>query len=414
VGQLDLISAVEAAYELSATPQDWLDRLLAVAGPSLQIGGGITAYVYDTRRPLTHWLEEVSVYGLPAELAAIQRSFFTQADQTIISQIHALAGPISALPRLSRMSRFLQGPHEAALREVGAQFGFEDIVGINATEGSGRGLFINLFQPRKRELPPTLNGRLSRLAAHLSSAMRLRSKREKLLDAAVLSAEGRLLHAQGDGVAAARARLSKAAKRIDQARSAKGRANADASLSAWSALVEGRWSLVERLERDGKRLLIVYENAPELVDPRALSATERAVTRLVALGQSNKLVAYELGLPEGTVARALHTTMKKLGVASRVELIREVRELERSRPIEVEGASGLMVLKPCLAVDAGALGQLTKAEREIALLLAEGMSNAEIARARAASARTVTHQLSGIFHKLQVTSRAQLVLRLVQ
>lgn len=51
---------------------------------------------------------------------------------------------------------------------------------------------------------------------------------------------------------------------------------------------------------------------------------------------------------------------------------------------------------------------LTKAERFIAQRVARGESNAEIARARKSSPRTVANQLQQIFRKLGVASRAEL------
>jgi DNA-binding CsgD family transcriptional regulator len=51
---------------------------------------------------------------------------------------------------------------------------------------------------------------------------------------------------------------------------------------------------------------------------------------------------------------------------------------------------------------------LSKTEREIARLLAEGLSNADIARARRRSVHTVSNQVASIFRKLRITSRLQL------
>jgi DNA-binding NarL/FixJ family response regulator len=51
---------------------------------------------------------------------------------------------------------------------------------------------------------------------------------------------------------------------------------------------------------------------------------------------------------------------------------------------------------------------LTEAEREVALLMLEGASNAEIARARGSAVRTVANQAASIFRKLGVCSRREL------
>jgi DNA-binding NarL/FixJ family response regulator len=59
----------------------------------------------------------------------------------------------------------------------------------------------------------------------------------------------------------------------------------------------------------------------------------------------------------------------------------------------------------------GALDSLTHAELSIARKLVDGRSNAEIARARGTSERTVANQVAAIFKKLRVGSRAELARR---
>jgi DNA-binding CsgD family transcriptional regulator len=54
---------------------------------------------------------------------------------------------------------------------------------------------------------------------------------------------------------------------------------------------------------------------------------------------------------------------------------------------------------------------LTPAERQVALAALAGLSNAEIARMRGSSPRTVANQLAKIFRKLGVRSRAELAAR---
>lgn len=58
--------------------------------------------------------------------------------------------------------------------------------------------------------------------------------------------------------------------------------------------------------------------------------------------------------------------------------------------------------------------RLTAAEGEVARLMAAGLSNAEIARSRGSSPRTVANQAASIFRKLGVTSRLGLYSLLAQ
>jgi DNA-binding CsgD family transcriptional regulator len=52
---------------------------------------------------------------------------------------------------------------------------------------------------------------------------------------------------------------------------------------------------------------------------------------------------------------------------------------------------------------------LSAAEREVVLLVCDGRSNAEIARARKTATRTVANQLGSIYSKLKVSGRLALV-----
>ena len=56
---------------------------------------------------------------------------------------------------------------------------------------------------------------------------------------------------------------------------------------------------------------------------------------------------------------------------------------------------------------------LSQAEREVARLVADGCSNQAIAAKRGVRRQTVANQLAAIYRKLAVSSRSQLVARLV-
>lgn len=70
----------------------------------------------------------------------------------------------------------------------------------------------------------------------------------------------------------------------------------------------------------------------------ALTSREREVVAYAALGHSNKVIAYELGLAESAVAMRLSRAAKKLGVRRRVELIRAVVESGRA-PVSRAGSA---------------------------------------------------------------------------
>lgn len=60
------------------------------------------------------------------------------------------------------------------------------------------------------------------------------------------------------------------------------------------------------------------------------------------------------------------------------------------------------------------MDSLTKREMEVALLVADGLSNREIARKLCIAVKTVENHLTAIYGKLELKSRAQLMHLLLQ
>jgi DNA-binding NarL/FixJ family response regulator len=72
---------------------------------------------------------------------------------------------------------------------------------------------------------------------------------------------------------------------------------------------------------------------------------------------------------------------------------------------KVEGRNTILIEG---ALPHEAMDRLTPAEREVALLAAEGLSDRDIAARRSRSDRTVARQLSSVYRKLQIGSRTEL------
>jgi DNA-binding NarL/FixJ family response regulator len=169
----------------------------------------------------------------------------------------------------------------------------------------------------------------------MASALRLRRRieQEKVEDEAVLSPSGSLLHATGVAKQAdARGRLRDAARAMDRARGPLRRNDPQEALELWRALCAGRWSLVDRFESDGRRFLIAHRNQPHLPNLRGLSQREASVAAFAQLGQSNKEIAYTLGLSPSSVATHLSGALRKLGLPSRAALVTTSFGLQVDKP----------------------------------------------------------------------------------
>jgi DNA-binding NarL/FixJ family response regulator len=89
----------------------------------------------------------------------------------------------------------------------------------------------------------------------------------------------------------------------------------------WRGLFCGKWSLIDQFDHGGRRFMIARANEPRVGGTQVLSKRERQVVSALALGHTNKEIAYELGLANSTVAEHLRRAALKYGVSTRVELI---------------------------------------------------------------------------------------------
>jgi len=85
--------------------------------------------------------------------------------------------------------------------------------------------------------------------------------------------------------------------------------------------------------------------------------------------------------------------------------------LEWSIPGDEPGEQARLLVLELDPPDSSLLRALRPSERDVVRGVALGESNAEIARRRSSSPRTVANQLASIFGALRVRSRAELVRR---
>ena len=167
-------------------------------------------------------------------------------------------------------------------------------------------------------------------AAHLGAATRLRrlampSQVEGAGTESILEPNGKVLHAVGDAKDKAhRESLVEAVVRRERARGRLRRSDPEEATQLWSVLVSGRWSIIDFVDRDGKRLLLARKNPVNGPDVLALNEDERDVVWLATLGHSRKYIAYELGLATATVTKRLGSALKKLRISNRRELLRKL------------------------------------------------------------------------------------------
>ena len=229
---------------------------------------------------------------------------------------------------------------------------------------------------------------------------------------AILEPDGRIAHAEAPAQSALET-LRRAVLDVDRARGPLRRESPDEAMSLWTALVEGRWSLVDRFESDGRRYVVARKNDIRVRDPRGLTAHEHTIAERIGLGRSVQEIAYELGVVPSAVTNAASRIRAKLGLGSTAELVAFFAPGGlRARLIRFELNDEELIASHIPALGER-LGELPPAERAVALALLEGHTNASIARRRQTSERTVANQVASVFRRLGVSSRAELAARVL-
>jgi DNA-binding NarL/FixJ family response regulator len=88
----------------------------------------------------------------------------------------------------------------------------------------------------------------------------------------------------------------------------------------WNGLIAGTFRVKDAFDDGGRRYLILRRIDP--AQARALTAAEAEVAERVREGLSNKEIAFELGTATTTVAGRLSRVLRKMGLPSRVSLLR--------------------------------------------------------------------------------------------
>jgi DNA-binding CsgD family transcriptional regulator len=374
-------SALEAAYDPGPDDRAWGDQLLAVVQERVfaQTDGlGIVVLEHDTEYTRRHialsrgtgQLRDFASAG-PAQMASkpeaagwAQAFFYPPLMVTTQSEIAQMEAPETV--EFARAQREL--------------LGVEDLLGVVVHPEPGVALVVCATLEDPRVVTAHERRLLSQLGLHLAAAYRLRRRPEAVH--AVVSLEGKVLdRALPDATEA----IADSVRRIESSRS-----DSEDLFQLWTALVAGRYSLVRRTE-GGRRRYLVLENSMQSQAMRALTRREVEVLSMAARGMPAKLIAYGLGLSGSTVSSALARAASKLGMSSRLELVR---------------------LAAAITGDprANALPEtVTAAEAEILELLGQGLSNREIARLRSRSTHTIANQIASLLRKTKSASRRALV-----
>jgi DNA-binding NarL/FixJ family response regulator len=326
LGSPRVIEIVERAYDVDAPEKAWLESVRQAAERSFPRLLAAQAYTYTLSPAGTFRFGEIAS---DPTIEAWMRSAHEAASPELIRKGY-LGGAVTSPDQV------MGGNEDDPGVKIYANQGLR-VVGANGLDPAGSGCLLAIVSQAAGPLTRQERHALERIAAHLAAAHRLRravasppagkAPSVAIMDDAdaVLSGDGSVLHAVRDARSArVREALRDAARRVDRARMREAPERSpseDDALAFWRALVDGRWSLVERFDSDGRRLFVARRNDPASRSHKALTELERKAVALIAIGHSQKMCAYELGRSESTVSTVVRTAMNKLGLRTRSELV---------------------------------------------------------------------------------------------
>jgi DNA-binding CsgD family transcriptional regulator len=320
----DLLEVVELAYDVDAPEPDWLERLSLTVNDQLGVGLGAQCFTYSVTAEGRLRVGEFKPLGLPDFVSG-----------TTVRMLEDLPADfvLRAFKRCECLSQSQLDPVaydfiRPIQLQLGALIGWYDMLVLTGLDPSSNGVFFGMGLPEVRSAPARTTRSWSRVAVHLATAHRLRRRLSAAQKAsvdtadAILTPGGRVEHVQEEAQPPeARARLKSAVQETERARGRMRKSAPEESLELWKGLVSGRWTLVDHFENDGKRYVLARRNDVLLGGLAALTPRERQAVGYAALGHTNKLIAYEMGLSASTVGVLLHRAGKKLGAQTREGLV---------------------------------------------------------------------------------------------
>jgi DNA-binding CsgD family transcriptional regulator len=334
MAKADLLNIVDAAYRMELEDAAWLAGLAEAVLPHVDDGFGVAAFEFY--RPGDGLPEVVQRYhlGIPDKLEALYPTIFQTMDPEIRQRPFRMGPCITGSQMMGMRRGFLDEPH---MKQYAQKFGMYDSFWITAAEPSGRGCGFHAGQSRLTRASAAQVRQWGRIAAHLSTAVRLRhalkgfpSGQAGAETEAIFDPSGKLHNATGEAESKkARELLRHAVLMLEKSRGPLRTKDPEKSLEIRKARVAGRWSLIDQIEQNGERYIVARQNEPTAPGPALLSKREKEVVGYAKLGHHDKLIAYNLGISHSTVRVILGRAKAKLGVRSRKELLEVYRRADR-------------------------------------------------------------------------------------
>jgi DNA-binding CsgD family transcriptional regulator len=331
----DILAVIEAAYRLDVPGPEWLRDLAAATNALVGQGLGLLGFEYQVDPKLRLKVGDAATIGIPEELLGPLRGTLESLPPSYVAKTFACC---ECTTQSEASDAEIREANRLSMEMMEQMFGVRDILIVGGMDPSGCGVYMGAWLPNATRLPDDVRETWCRVAVHMVAARRLRARlaqhEANVADTAdaVLTPDGKVDHAEGEAREdEAREALRSAVGELERARGPLRLSDPGAAVAEWKGLVSARWTLVEHFEADGKRYLVARRNDVRLAGVRLLADRERQVVAHAALGHSNKLIAYELGISDSTVRVLLHRAGKKLEADTREALVAKYLESAASR-----------------------------------------------------------------------------------
>jgi DNA-binding CsgD family transcriptional regulator len=185
----------------------------------------------------------------------------------------------------------------------------------------------------------------------------------------------------------------------------------------WQGLIEGELHVVSAFFLDHRCFAVASRCVREPLNER-----ERTLLRRGFLAEPQKVLAADLRVSGTTVSVLIGRALRKLGLERRMGAAPLAVVLSALHHFEAIGVQGVQadtfeadgrhyVALSVPELDPNVLAGLTDAERNVALLLAAGLNQQDIAQQRGTSGSTIANQIASISRKLGVGGRFALIRR---
>ncbi|HVY30468.1 MAG TPA: helix-turn-helix transcriptional regulator [Polyangiaceae bacterium] len=318
------LDVIDAAYRTDGPDEAWLESVMGAALPMMSRGLGAVGVLYDASQDGVFVAQHFATAGFPWPVTPELCRELLETGDSGAPYVQELFGQVQCGLVSATFSRCFP-----KLLAFTADKGAADIVAINGTDPTLRGCILTANVPDSTPIDPATQLFWSRLSAHLAAAYRLRRRLRQagvdLIDSAdaILTPDARLQHANESAQQREVRELLSETVRAQERLRVKKRQQDPTAVGEWKALVDARWSLVNHVDSDGKRTIMAQRNQSVQAGGLGLSRREEQVLACAALGHSNKLIAYELGLAHSTVRVLLARASSKLGARGREEALKQ-------------------------------------------------------------------------------------------